>query len=131
LEAYKKMPSGDRTGPEGVGPRTGRALGYCSGYDDPGYTKGLPRGGRGYGRRYGRGYGRGFCWGRRRACYPYPDEWYYPNRYPAYPTEPYPEMKREDEKHYLENLVKNLENELKQIKKRLQDLGKKNSEETP
>ncbi|MCF7946089.1 MAG: DUF5320 domain-containing protein, partial [Spirochaetia bacterium] len=27
------MPRGDRTGPDGMGPRTGRALGYCSGYD--------------------------------------------------------------------------------------------------
>jgi len=26
------MPSGDRTGPAGQGPRTGRGLGYCNGY---------------------------------------------------------------------------------------------------
>ncbi|MCK4238634.1 MAG: DUF5320 domain-containing protein, partial [Candidatus Lokiarchaeota archaeon] len=26
------MPGGDRTGPGGLGPMTGRALGYCAGY---------------------------------------------------------------------------------------------------
>lgn len=55
-----KMPRGDKTGPDGNGPRTGRGLGYCSGYDSPGFTKGVPRGGAGYGRGFGRGYGRGY-----------------------------------------------------------------------
>ncbi|MHB0878209.1 MAG: DUF5320 domain-containing protein [Anaerolineae bacterium] len=32
------MPRGDRTGPEGMGPRTGRAAGFCAGYDVPGYA---------------------------------------------------------------------------------------------
>ena len=31
------MPRGDRTGPEGFGPMTGRAAGYCGGYDEPGF----------------------------------------------------------------------------------------------
>jgi hypothetical protein len=31
------MPWGDRTGPLGLGPRTGRGLEFCSGYDVPGY----------------------------------------------------------------------------------------------
>jgi hypothetical protein len=31
------MPRGDRTGPAGMGPMTGRAAGYCSGYSTPGY----------------------------------------------------------------------------------------------
>lgn len=59
------MPQGDRTGPTGQGPRTGRALGYCSGYDKPGNTKGFDEGkGRGFGR--GRGKGMGYGKGRRR-----------------------------------------------------------------
>ena len=33
------MPRGDGTGPNGKGPRTGRGLGYCAGYEHPGYTK--------------------------------------------------------------------------------------------
>ena len=50
------MPSGDRTGPAGMGPMTGRAAGFCAGNPVPGYMN--PVGGRGY-----RGRGRGF-WGR-------------------------------------------------------------------
>lgn len=30
------MPFGDRTGPAGLGPRTGRGAGYCSGFGVPG-----------------------------------------------------------------------------------------------
>lgn len=51
------MPRGDRTGPAGEGPKTGRGLGYCTGYSTPGYTKGKPRGGGGFGRGRGRGFG--------------------------------------------------------------------------
>lgn len=54
------MPRGDKTGPMGQGPMTGRALGFCSGYESPGFTKGFG-GGRGRGR--GPGFGGGF--GRR------------------------------------------------------------------
>jgi hypothetical protein len=45
------MPGGDGTGPFGEGPMTGRQAGYCTGYDEPGYT--APRWG------FGRGGGRG------------------------------------------------------------------------
>jgi hypothetical protein len=55
------MPQGDRTGPMGQGSRTGRALGFCSGYDTPGYTKGFGGGmGRGYGFGRGRNFGSAF-----------------------------------------------------------------------
>ena len=50
------MPRGDRTGPVGMGPMTGRAAGLCAGYGVPGYVN--PAGGRGY-------WGRGGGWGRR------------------------------------------------------------------
>lgn len=33
------MPRGDRTGPSGEGPMTGRGLGLCSGSDTPGFVK--------------------------------------------------------------------------------------------
>lgn len=56
------MPRGDRRGPEGFGPRTGRGLGFCNGYESPGYTRG---GGRGAGRGMGRG--RGFAMGGGRG----------------------------------------------------------------
>lgn len=71
------MPRGDRTGPDGFGPRSGRGLGFCNGYDSPGYTKGSGRGmgnpwGRAFGRAFGRGFGRGF---RGRAWGPYYDDY--------------------------------------------------------
>ena len=48
------MPRGDRTGPAGMGPMTGRAAGYCAGYPAPGYAN---PGGRGYGGGLGGGRG--------------------------------------------------------------------------
>ena len=61
------MPAGDGTGPMGMGPRTGRGLGYCAGSDAPGYMSPAPgRGlGLGWGYGYGRGGGRGWGGGRR------------------------------------------------------------------
>ncbi|NLG65202.1 MAG: DUF5320 domain-containing protein [Actinobacteria bacterium] len=32
------MPRGDRTGPQGMGPLTGRGMGLCAGYAVPGYA---------------------------------------------------------------------------------------------
>ena len=56
------MPGGDGTGPMGMGPMTGRAAGFCAGYNAPGYMN--PVGGRGFGGGFGRGRGGG-GWGRR------------------------------------------------------------------
>ncbi len=50
------MPGGDRTGPMGMGPMTGRGAGYCAGYPNPGFANGP---GRGFGFGGGRGWGRG------------------------------------------------------------------------
>jgi hypothetical protein len=56
---------GNKKGPENMGPKTGRGLGYCSGSDTPGYMsdeapQGMGRGlGRGMGPAFGRGMGRG------------------------------------------------------------------------
>lgn len=59
------MPRGDRTGPQGMGPRTGRALGLCSGYPVPGYANvGWGGGAGGQGLGLGRGQGRGLGRGR-------------------------------------------------------------------
>ena len=46
-------------GPEGYGPQTGRAMGYCSGSNAPGFTRGYFGRGMGSGRGMGRGYARG------------------------------------------------------------------------
>ncbi len=52
------MPGGDRTGPAGMGPMTGRAMGFCAGYPVPGTMNPVGGGFRGFGR--GRGGGRGW-----------------------------------------------------------------------
>ncbi|HQO74466.1 MAG TPA: DUF5320 domain-containing protein, partial [Candidatus Marinimicrobia bacterium] len=52
------MPRGDGTGPARIGPMTGRAAGFCAGYNVPGYAN--PYVGRGFGGGMGRGRGRGF-----------------------------------------------------------------------
>jgi hypothetical protein len=71
------MPAGDGTGPAGGGPRTGRGMGYCGGYDAPGWATPGPgrrfygRGGRGIrsGRWGGYGAGRSGGWGWRHQYY--------------------------------------------------------------
>ena len=63
------MPRGNKRGPEGAGPMTGRGMGYCAGYDVPGYANHGPEAGfgRGMGRRNARGHGQGY---RRRYFHP-------------------------------------------------------------
>ena len=55
------MPQGDRTGPNGQGPMTGRGMGFCSGSNTPGYMNS------GFGRGMGRGFGRGRGFGFRQG----------------------------------------------------------------
>lgn len=73
------MPRGDQTGPEGMGPQTGRGAGFCAGYDMPGYANphiarmGMGWRARGGGHWHpGRFGGRGFGW-MRYAAYEVPD----------------------------------------------------------
>jgi hypothetical protein len=69
------MPGGDRTGPLGWGPMTGRGVGYWAGYPVPGYLNPIPgrgwfgagRGGFPWGGGRGRFFGRGFGFGRGRG----------------------------------------------------------------
>ena len=93
------MPGGDRTGPAGAGPMTGRAAGFCAGYPVPGYMN--PVGGRGFwGRGGGRGAGRGFRhWyyatgvpGWARGGYGYPAGGWGILPYAGYPTPVAPEQ---------------------------------------
>ncbi len=122
------MPGGDRTGPAGMGPMTGRALGYCAGYSTPGYTRGPGMGwGRGRGRGYwgrgrGRGwYGRGYGWG-----YTAYDPYYSPAA-PVYNV-PVPIGSADQltvlkqEKDYMESELKGIQTALEDISKRIQEL---------
>lgn len=117
------MPRGDRRGPDGRGPLTGRRAGYCAGENVPGYANeqvppmGMGRGfGRGGGRGRGRGGGRG--WGRGRQG-PYPD--YVPPPVQA-------PVVAQDEVAYLEGAAESLEADLKAVKDRIKELKKPKKE---
>jgi len=107
------MPSGDRTGPIGRGPMTGRSAGFCSGFSSPGYSNPSFR------RAQGRGFGRGFIRGNRvRRMI-----WHEP--YNQLYSEKLPTENKEDEKNYLENMVKTLKEEINEINKRIKQLTEK------
>ncbi|UCE14394.1 MAG: DUF5320 domain-containing protein [Candidatus Heimdallarchaeota archaeon] len=118
------MPRGDRTGPWGWGSRTGRGLGYCSGYSTPGYTKGLGMGmgwGRGWGHGWRRGGGAGWGGAGGGRFFPYP--FYYPSEAtPPYPASPIPLDPKEESK-YLEQTLTRLKKEIELIEKRLEELA--------
>jgi len=59
------MPAGDRTGPEGLGPQTGRGLGDCGDVNAPGY-RATGFGWRGFGMRRGGGWRGHRGWWQRR-----------------------------------------------------------------
>ena len=118
------MPRGDKTGPRGAGPMTGRAAGYCAGYSVPGYLNPVCGHGRGWGRGYRRGWGRGF--GRGWYAYPPPVI-----VQPAYPPATQPQT-QEQEITALENYHKNLtaekadlEQEIDGVKARIEELKAK------
>ena len=98
------MPQGDGTGPAGQGSMTGRGMGYCAGFNSPGFMNG------GFGRGMGRGFGRGrgFAW-RARAMQVMPIQ------QPAVITE-------KQEKQFLEQELTALKEEMKEIEERLKDL---------
>ena len=126
------MPKGNKTGPSGLGPRTGREFGYCAGYSSPGYTKGPGMGwGRGFGR--GRGYGGGRGWGRGgwsrgRRFYPEPYNQAQDNtQVPITGVSPwFTTFKPEEEVKYLEETLIGMKNEIESIEKRLGELQENN-----
>ncbi len=121
------MPYGDRSGPIGQGPMTGRALGYCTGYDSPGYVKGA---GRGMGRGMGRGFGYGRAWGRGAG---FPGGWGYGRgrhaAFPYYGISPWTNyLSREDELKMLKAEAQVLKRSQSEIEKRIKDLEEEKSE---
>jgi len=96
------MPQGDGTGPAGLGPMTGRGMGFCAGFSTPGFMNG------GFGRGFGRG--RGFAW-RARAIQPMLIQ----------QVQPVVRTKKQ-EKQFLEQELSALKEEMKEIEKRLKEL---------
>ncbi|OQX82798.1 MAG: hypothetical protein B6D63_07180 [Candidatus Latescibacteria bacterium 4484_7] len=123
------MPWGDRTGPAGLGPMTGRGAGYCAGNSVPGYMN--PYGGRGY---YGYGRGGGFGFGRGGGFGRGWRNGYWATGLPGWARYPYAAyggayaypytgaMTRDQEMDVLKNQAKVLEKDLEDIRKRITEL---------
>ena len=116
------MPSGDGTGPSGMGPMTGRQAGFCAGYQVPGFASAV----RGRGFRGGMGRGGGF--GHR--------HWYYatgltgwqragigrPVAQNATGGQDRPVMTQAQELEALEKQAAIVEQSLKEINRRIQEI---------
>jgi len=108
------MPLGDRTGPMGLGPMSGRGMGYCAGFPTPGYMNPGP----------GREWGWRWCW-----CGPggWGREW----RWWGW-VSPFwgrsPEKAKETELEFLREEVKNLEEAFKEARKRTEEIEKEISQ---
>jgi len=114
------MPRGDGTGPRGFGSMTGRAAGYCAGFNSPGFAN--PIGGRmgmgfGYGRGLGRGYGRGFRYGYNNPV-PYNNPMVYGSGYLQPTVDPKQELSM------LTNEANMLKEQMDAISKRIAELEK-------
>jgi hypothetical protein len=130
------MPAGDGTGPMGMGPMTGRAAGYCGGYDAPGWANPVP------GRGFGLGWGGGGAWGGRggRGGGWRHRNWYYATGVPgwarsgygpawgappAWGYSPYATApSREEETEFLRQQAEWLKQQLDAIGQRIEELGK-------
>ena len=116
------MPRGDKRGPNGMGPMTGRRLGYCAGYDAPEFTSDAPgRGGAGYGRGYGfgrrggMGFGPGSGFGRGRS---FGHGWGYRN-HPAPGFDVDPSYDPGDRRSGLADQLASLKEQVKVLEERL------------
>jgi hypothetical protein len=119
------MPGGDRTGPLGMGPFTGRGAGYCRGFGMPGYANRWAGGGWGAGRGGGfgrRGYGRDWYGGAFAGGFPGRGWGRAVSRVtPQYYNET-PGPSANQERRYLEEQAEFLRNELQEIDRRLAEL---------
>lgn len=104
------MPRGDGTGPVGAGPMTGRGMGYCAGFRAPGYVN------------PGRGF---YRWGCKRGFrhMDYATGMPFWQRFAPPADLAYHEPA--SEKTWLENRADALENELRQIRERLNEIQEK------
>ena len=112
------MPGGDGTGPLGRGSMTGRGFGFCAGFPQPGYERGI-----GFGRRFGRRYWRS---GRRFWNDPYYPSIEYRDMPGYHNVNPY--VSDKDEKTFLENMIKNLESRIKDLQNRIHELSQEKKE---
>ena len=108
------MPGGDRTGPRGFGPMTGRRAGYCAGQDMPGYESPVP----GYGSRFGGRFGsrgRGHGWRHR----------YYASGLPGWAHTGYLAPSQDGELAGLKLEGERLKSQIEMINRRIEELERK------
>ncbi len=100
------MPQGNGTGPAGQGSMTGRGMGFCAGFNSPGFANA------GFGRGLGQGFGRGrrFVW-RARTTQTIPIQ---------QPTV----ITKEQEEQFLKQELSVLKEEIKEIEEKLKDTKK-------
>ena len=135
------MPGGDGTGPMGMGPMTGRAMGYCSGYPAPGFVRAWPAGlGRGFWPGFGRGRGNRFWaratglprWYRNGTGYAAFGRWpVQQNPYVQAAAGYQPQLSKdqevqmlEQERGFLESQIGSIKSELEEISKRISQIKK-------
>ncbi len=105
------MPRGDRSGPMGAGPMTGRRAGYCAGYSVPGYANpAINSFGLGFGFRGG---GRGWR------------NMYYATGVPGWRSFGYEMPTPQQEAELLKTQADRLKNQLDAIDKRIKELEQK------
>jgi hypothetical protein len=90
------MPGGDGTGPMGAGPMTGRRMGQCTGF-------------------VGVGLGRGRRMGNRNR--------FYAGGFANFPQQVQPVMTKEQQLQLLQQEAQNLEEDLKDIKAKIEQLN--------
>ena len=105
------MPGGDRTGPRGVGPMTGRGAGYCAGANQPGYANRFT------------GYGAGFAgWSSCRGGGRGWRNQFYATGLPGWARYGGVQQTSEQEVDVLKSQAELLKTQLENIQKRLEEL---------
>jgi len=126
------MPRGDRTGPRGEGPMTGRAAGLCGGYPAPGFANPVS------GRRFwgaggpGGSFGRGRGWRNQYWATGLPGWLRYSGADPtfrSYTSPAEPGLSPAEEGEVLTEQAAYLEQQLVEIKNRLSELKKTKTKE--
>lgn len=110
------MPGGDRTGPVGIGPMTGRRMGYSVGNEVPGYAIPNPGVGMGLGNRWfgRRGFAGGFGWRYR----------YFASGQSGWYRARFPELTKDQELADLRAESEIMQERIKEIHQRIEELEK-------
>ncbi len=104
------MPGGNGTGPMGMGPMTGRAAGFCAGFERPGFANRMS------GRGFGMGFARGGGFGRRNRFYATGMTGWQRSFADV------PQMSRDQEVEMLKNQAASLQNALQEVNDQIQKL---------